>query len=141
MRIQGSNAPAAAAGSAVRRRDASGSGFSVAAEDTAPQSSTTASNLRAVGGIDALLALQSDDELNGRRKRAVKRGRAALDSLDELKHALLAGTLDAATVRRLKTAAAELKDTSGEAGLDAVLAEIEVRVEVEIAKLTLRRKD
>jgi hypothetical protein len=37
-------------------------------------------------------------------------------------------------VNRLRGAATELKMSSGDAGLDQVLSEIELRVEVEIAK-------
>ena len=65
----------------------------------------------------------------------VKRGRLALDALDELKIGLLGGTLSPATLGQLKAAAAHLKDGSGDAGLDGVLGEIELRVEVEIAKM------
>ena len=54
--------------------------------------------------------------------------------LDELKIGLLSGNLDASTVNRLRDAAANLKSSSGDPGLDAVLAEIELRVEVELAK-------
>ena len=43
--------------------------------------------------------------------------------------------LDNATVQRLRSAATELKSSSGEPGLDQVLAEIELRVEVELAKV------
>jgi hypothetical protein len=69
-----------------------------------------------------------------RRKRSVQRGRGALDVLDDLKLALLSGNFDTATVGRLRTAAADLKSSSGDPGLDAVLSEIELRVEVELAK-------
>ncbi len=110
----------------------------MATEDSGPPTTTPAAALRTIGGIDALIALQSEDGPAGRRRRAVKRGRIALDALDELKHGLLAGTLGASTLARLKSVATELKDASGEPGLDAVLAEIELRVEVEIAKLTPR---
>ena len=120
------------------RRAAASGGFSVATEETTSPTSTPAAALRTIGGIDALIALQSDDEPAGRRRRAVKRGRIALDALDELKHELLAGTLGPSTLQRLRSAATELKGASGEAGLDAVLAEIELRVEVEIAKLAPR---
>jgi hypothetical protein len=41
-------------------------------------------------------------------------------------------------VNRLKAVAGGLKDGSGDDGLDRVLSEIELRVEVEIAKLTSR---
>jgi hypothetical protein len=63
----------------------------------------------------------------------------ALDVLDELKVAVLSGALEPATLARLKSATAGLRDGSGDPGLDEVLAEIELRVEVEIAKRTPRR--
>jgi len=91
--------------------------------------------VRGVGGIDALIALQGVESAEERRKRAVKRGRTALDALDELKLGLLSGRLDQATLLKLKGAAAGLKDDSGDPELDRVLAEIELRVEVELAKI------
>ena len=95
-----------------------------------------AASLRTIGGIDALIALQGQDDPAERRRRAVKRGRIALDALDELKIEVLAGTLGPSTLMRLKSATADLRDASGDAGLDAVLAEIELRLEVEIAKMS-----
>ena len=91
-----------------------------------------------MGGIDALIALQGIEDPTERRRHAVKRGRLALDALDELKIGLLGGELSPAMLTRLKSAAIHLKDGSGEAGLDGVLGEIELRVEVEIAKLAPR---
>ena len=93
------------------------------------------SSLRTVGGIDALIALQGIEDATERRRHAVKRGRLALDALDELKIGLLGGDLTPGTLQKLKAAAAHLKNGSGDAGLDGVLAEIELRVEVEIAKM------
>jgi hypothetical protein len=46
--------------------------------------------------------------------------------------------LSEATLNRLKSAASGLRDGSGDDGLDGVLGEIELRVEVEIAKMTAR---
>ncbi len=54
--------------------------------------------------------------------------------LDELKLGLLAGTLDQGTMLRPKAVAADLHDASGDDRLDAVLAEIDLRVAVELAK-------
>jgi hypothetical protein len=48
----------------------------------------------------------------------------------------LDGTLDQSVVGRLKSAAEGLKGFTGDSGLDAVLGEIELRVEVELAKAT-----
>ena len=69
-----------------------------------------------------------------RRKRSVQRGKGALDVLDDLKIGLLVGNFDPSTVTRLRAAAADLKSSSGDPGLDSVLSEIELRVEVELAK-------
>ncbi len=138
MRIYGTNSSAVITGPPATRRAPAASGFTVATEEAAQQAATTPAALRTIGGIDALIALQSEDGPTGRRRRAVKRGRVALDALDELKHGLLAGTLGPSTLLRLKSVASELKGGSGEPGLDTVLAEIELRVEVEIAKLMPR---
>ncbi len=103
-------------------------------EPASQQAQTSAVALRTLGGIDALIALQGVEDPVERRRRVVKQGRRALDALDEVKLGLLSGTLDQATMLRLKAVAADLKEGSGDAGLDAVLAEIDLRVEVELAK-------
>jgi hypothetical protein len=125
----------AAAAPAARR--ASGSGFAVK-DETAPRSPGAAGGLRTVGSIDALIALQGVEDQLERRKRAVKRGRVALDALDELKIGLLGGAFTAATLTNLQSAASRLELSSGHPDLDDVLGEIELRVEVEIAKLAPR---
>jgi hypothetical protein len=140
MRILGPNGTAMAAAAPAARRSTA-SGFSVSAEETAPRSAGPAGGPRSIGGIDALIALQGVQEVEEpleRRKRAVKRGRAALDALDELKIGLLGGALSTATLGKLQEAAAHLKLGSGHPELDTVLAEIELRVEVELAKMAPR---
>jgi hypothetical protein len=136
MRIPAANLSATAATAPAARRPAA-SGFAVS-EDVAPRSTGPAGGPRMVGGIDALIALQGVEDPLERRKRAVKRGQVALDALDELKIGLLGGALTPATLAKLQSAAAHLKMDSGNAALDAVLAEIELRVEVEIAKMAPR---
>jgi hypothetical protein len=133
MRIYGPSGATIGTPAANSRRT-SGSGFSL--PDTATTTETRpASAPKSVANIDALLALQGVEDPTERRKKAVRRGRTALDVLDDLKLGLLAGTLDSATVQRLRSAATELKDSSGDPSLDKVLAEIELRVEVELAKV------
>ncbi len=132
MRVDGPNRTALAAAPTAARR-ASGGTFSLAQTEE-PQAHGAAVALRTLGGIDALIALQGIEEPVERRRRAVKHGRRALDALDELKIGLLAGTLDQATMLRLKSVAADLHDTCGDDRLDQVLAEIDLRVAVELAK-------
>ncbi|MBI3758623.1 MAG: flagellar assembly protein FliX [Deltaproteobacteria bacterium] len=134
MRIFGSNAIARATAAPAPKRAANG-GFALS-EDQAPATTGPVATLRTVGGIDALMALQGQDDRPERRRRAVTQGRTALDALDALKVDLLAGTLETATVNRMKSAGANLAETSGDAALDAVIAEIDLRLAVEIAKLT-----
>jgi hypothetical protein len=133
MRVDGPNrAGLAAAPSAARR--APGGTFSLGQAE-APQAQSAAVGPRTLGGIDALIALQGIEDPTERRRRAVKHGSRALDALDELKVGLLAGTLDQVTMLRLKSAAADLHDGTGDDRLDQVLAEIDLRVAVELAKV------
>jgi hypothetical protein len=136
MRILGSNASGTVAMGPSLRRSASAT-FTLSEGEGTRSAGTTAA-LRNVGGIDALIALQGLEDATERRKQALKRGRGALDALDELKIALLGGTLSRATLSRLQAVAGLLAAGSGDEGLDAVLGEIGLRVEVEIAKFAAR---
>jgi len=133
MRIYGPNGTTLGTPAGNARRTAS-TGFSLPDAATAPEMRSAAPP-KSAGNIDALLALQGvEEDPVERRKRSVVRGRGALDVLDDLKIGLLMGNLEPSTVNRLRDAAASLKSSSGDPGLDAVLSEIELRVEVELAK-------
>jgi hypothetical protein len=134
MRIYGPNGTTLGSPAASVRRTSSSS-FALPEEDAAATPETRAAVApKAAANIDALLAMQGIEDPTERRKRSVQRGRGALDVLDDLKIGLLSGNFDASTVSRLRHAAANLKSSSGDPGLDAVLSEIELRVEVELAK-------
>ena len=136
MRILGPNGPAApAAGNAAKR--ASSGTFSLEGENTT-RSAAPASGTRTIGGLDTLLALQAVEEPGEKRRRAVKRGRSALDAL---KLGLLSGTLDTGALARLKSVASGLSEATGDPGLDTVMAEIDLRVEVELAKIGMPKAD
>jgi hypothetical protein len=133
MRIYGPNGTTLGTPAANAKRTSS-TGFAL--PDTASAPEMRPVNVpKAAANIDALLAMQGiEADPVERRKRSVQRGKGALDVLDDLKIRLLSGNFDASTVSRLRDAAANLKSTSGDPGLDAVLSEIELRVEVELAK-------
>src|ERR1700730_6140026 len=134
MRINGPNGTSLGSSPASTRRTSS-TGFSLQPEAHPASDSRPANAPKPAANIDALLAMQGveEDPLE-RRKRSVKRGKGALDVLDDLKIGLLSGSFNASAVPRLRAAAADLKSSSGDPGLDAVLSEIELRVEVELAK-------
>jgi hypothetical protein len=134
MRIYGPNGTTIGSPTATTKRSSS-TGFSLPDDVASAPETRPAVAPKAAATIDALLALQGiEEDPAERRKRSVQRGKGALDVLDDLKLGLLSGNLDTATVSRLRDAATNLKSTSGDPGLDMVLAEIELRVEVELAK-------
>ena len=133
MRIYGPNGTTLGSQAGNVRRTSS-TGFALP-DAASTQETRAAVAPKATAGIDALLAMQGiEEDPVERRKRSVQRGRRALDVLDDLKIGLLSGNFNASTVSRLRDAAANLKSSSGDPGLDAVLSEIELRVEVELAK-------
>ena len=133
MRIYGPNGTAVAGNPAPAAARRPSGGFALSDANAAQAHSPTVA-LRTLGGIDALIALQGVEDPVERRRRAVKQGRRALDALDELKLGLLGGSLNQAMLLRLKSVAVDLGDGSGDAKLDQVLAEIDLRVAVELAK-------
>ncbi len=136
MRVLASSTNTTVRDAAVARRAGAG-GFTLA-ESANAATRNAPGHLQAISGVDVLVALQGMDDTTERRKRAVRRGRSALDALDELKLGLLSGSLDRAALDRLKAMSAELTAATGDQGLDALLAEIDLRVQVEIAKLSRR---
>jgi hypothetical protein len=133
MRIYGPNGTTLGTPASQARR--TGSGTFVLPDTASAQETRAAAAPKAAANIDALLALQGiEEDPVERRKRSAQRGKRALDVLDELKLGLLSGNLSPTMAIRLRDAAASLKESSGDPGLDALLSEIELRVEVELAK-------
>ena len=90
---------------------------------------------KALYGLNGYRPSDKEPFMGERRRKAVKRGRGALDALDALKLGLLSGTLDTGALARLKSVTAGLAEPSGDPALDTVLAEIELRAQVELAKI------
>jgi hypothetical protein len=135
MRIYGPNQTNGTTASAATRKAGPSGQFTLG--DSAPAARPQGAQAAAgVGGLDSLLALQGVEDASQRRKRFARRGKSALDLLDELKAELLAANLRRDTLLRLQGTLAELTEKSGTPGLDDVLGEIELRVAVEIAKRT-----
>jgi Class II flagellar assembly regulator len=106
MRVNGPNGTDVATASAATRR-ANGAGGFTPSESNGPQTAGATIGLRTIGGIDALIALQGmeDPTERRRRRRAVKHGRRALDAVEELKLALLSGSLESSALLGLKAVA------------------------------------
>jgi hypothetical protein len=107
------------------------SGFSLPSETTQEARAVQAS--APLASVDALLALQIEEPAGGRRKKQVRRGGQQIDALDRLALATLGEGDDAAALDSLRRFAGD-REATGDAGLDDVLREIDVRAAVEIAK-------
>ena len=136
MRIYGSNGTALASAPTTARRGAGGT-FTVSEQETA-RNPAAAGSLRAISTVDALIALQGVEDPTERRKRAVVKGRNALDVLESLKLGMLDGSVDRSTLARLQVAGEGLAEETGDPGLDVVMSEIDLRVAVELAKAGIR---
>ena len=122
---RGTNAP-----SASRRASGAGSeGFALPTGETKAAASAAPSS--SVAAVSGLLALQFEG--GSRRQRQTRRAAAALDTLDRLQAALLSGGESGADLSQLAAHLAD-REPTGDAGLDAVIREIDVRAAVEIAK-------
>jgi hypothetical protein len=132
MRVD-SRSPAPSPASAAPPRGAAAARFSLG---QAPAAGTAGKAAAAapLATLDALLAVQGEGDPAERRRRSLRRGQDLLESLDRLKAALLAGRLGAGQLRAL---AGQLgrAGSSGDPGLDDVVAQIELRAQVELAKL------
>ena len=102
---------------------------------TAAASATNVGASVGVNSVAALMALQSAEDPLEKRRRVERRGRQLLDGLDRLKLDLLEGGDPRATLERLKAVLESERENSGELELESLIDQIELRVEVELAKL------
>jgi len=100
-----------------------------------PHASSATSSLL---GVDAILALQGEeDATTGRRRRQVRRANEILDTLDEVKLSTLNGDVSTDALLKLKTRIHEQREDVEDERLQGLLNEIETRAMVELAKRQL----
>lgn len=115
-------------------------GFSALLEEVGEPSAPSVAAASSVGGVEALLAAQVvGDALQdeGRKRRAVARGNDILDKLEDLRADLLAGGVSKQKLIALAQELRERRDAGLDDELNAILDEIELRAEVELAKLNV----
>lgn len=126
----------AATSSTVRKTDASPS-FMLGQDAAATSSAATTAPTTSLAGLDAILTLQGQGEQPGeRRRRFAKRGHDLLDGLDRLKASLVMGRVPTRELQAIASRLSERAGTSGDPRLDGLIADIELRAAVELAKLS-----
>jgi hypothetical protein len=89
----------------------------------------------AIGVLDALLSLQEADDSTEGAKKARKRASDLLDQLDQVKVGLLTGELSKSTLQQLARTISSHRDQTLDPKLAEILDEIDLRAQVELAKL------
>jgi Class II flagellar assembly regulator len=122
----------------ARRSDKVGAGGGTFARHLDETSATAPAagpgGVSATSGIAGILSLQEVDDATTSRKRAVRHAETLLDRLDELRHGLLMGTLSRSQLEELARLVALRRGAENDGALNGLLADIDLRVQVEIAK-------
>ncbi len=121
-------------------RTASGEAFRLPEDPSraAKAQDTRASAAPMAAGLETLVALQAMEGEREKRRRSFRRGSGMLDLLDKMKLAMLSGQSDPSLVLNLVRMTGQI-ESSGDPGLDAVVAEIDLRAQVELAKIETAR--
>lgn len=133
MEIKGtSNVDRAALRRTSAKKGGSGESFSVPSQSDAPAQMVAGPG--PLTALNSLLSLQEVDSTQG-RSRGLKRGEQLLDMLDQVRDGILAGGIPRETLQRLSQAVAKRQDDFADPRLQNILDEIDLRAQVELAKL------
>ena len=139
MKISGSE-PIKPAGGTKRTSSSSSAGgvrfadlLAGAQEASAPH----VSDVGATAAVSNLLAMQEITEEEVRRKKLLQQGRNIVDVLENLRHQLLIGAVPMHTLRDLARNLAIQKQQVTDPKLMELMADIELRAAVELAKLEM----
>lgn len=121
----------------------SGGGFGVLLGTQDVEDAPAASQAHSVAKIDALLAVQATEDPTERKKRQAMTQRAdrLLDELNKMRLNLLTGTLQLGHLIDLADVVSTHKERIQNPELQSVLDEIDLRAQIEIAKMRVSLKD
>ena len=120
------------------RKTSGGESFSAYLNETMSTKSQQVSGTSGVSVADAIFAAQmvNGEEEREIRKKLIKRGYTLLEKLEEIRDALLLGYMSKDKLNETARMVKEHQAESSDPKLQEIMAEIELRVEVELAKLT-----
>jgi hypothetical protein len=137
MKIEG---PGSTRPGQVRKAQKSGGGaFASHLQEGEEEGAVRSSGSQSAVGINPLFALQEvDDALSGKRRRAQARAEDILDRLEELRLGLLNGSFPMEKLQELvRVVQARRESVDDDPRLQELLDEIDLRAQVEIAKLSV----
>lgn len=98
---------------------------------------SSVSSINAVDSIFMVQAVGDATEGESRKKRSIDRGNAMLDALEDIRRELIFGEVSKERLLELAQMLRVRQEQGIPEKLDAIIKDIELRVEVELAKLTM----
>ena len=139
MKIEGPNKTSGPKGvsKAGPKKTGDGAFDSMISDTEETEAQTPVSRPSSIGSLDALLSLQEANSGTSEEamKKARKRASDLLDQLDKVKIGLLTGELPKSTLQQLAQTIATHRDQVIDPKLAEILDEIDLRAQVELAKL------
>lgn len=120
------------------KKSEGGDSFSSYLQKTASSGSAPISGTGNIAVADAIFATQmvGNEEEREMRRKMVKRGQQLIEKLEEIRDSLLAGHISKERLIDISRMVKERSINASDERLNEIMAEIELRVEVELAKLT-----
>lgn len=148
MKVEGPKGPSSVQLKKTKKTEgASGGGFAAAlgraaGGEESTDSSGPVDNASGIAGVDGVFAAQSVDSGPGpgpeERQRRAKRGAEMLDRLEEIRRGLLLGVIPKDRLAELARIVRDKREKGADTVISRLLDEIELRAEVELAKLSRR---
>lgn len=137
MKIVAPGTLAQTAGRARKAGSVAGSGgFSKSLEGAnETRASSACSSAVPIASVDVLLALQGESDVGDREREETRRGHTLLDELEVIRTGLLVGRIPRGRLESLARML-ERRNFPASPGLAGLIEEIELRVKVELAKLS-----
>jgi hypothetical protein len=116
----------------------SGAAFSkqLVSETSAAHGVSATASMSGVSGVLALQEVDATDDATARASRGKMRAEEMLDKLEEIQHGLLSGTLSSQRLVELAKVVQSRRAQVDDPDLAEILDEIDLRAQVELAKLT-----
>ncbi len=114
-----------------------GEDFSSYLQKPSASNAAQVSAMSNINVVDAVLTAQmvNDEEEREIKKKLLKRGNSLLEKLEEIRLALLDGSISMGKLIEISRFVKERRFNTQDDKLNEIIAEIELRVEVELAKL------
>ncbi len=134
MRIKETNRPGPVGSKKAASKAADDGRFAAMLDSEGTAETGSAATAAPAGAMGGLLSLQEVDDPAGRASRGRQRAETILDRLDALRHALLTGDVPVAELGRINAAIQRQRESIDDPKLTAILDEIDLRAQVEMAK-------